>query len=63
MDKHGPQMKVTLETEPAFAALGVHHVAAGINNKAWFYEIDYPQDGEVNLLAKNSLNWIQDFML
>lgn len=31
--------RVNIETEPAFVALGPNHVAAGMNNQAWFYSI------------------------
>ncbi|KAL0053124.1 hypothetical protein WJX82_001225 [Trebouxia sp. C0006] len=35
----GSQSRITIPTEPAFLALGPNHLAVGMNNKAWFYEL------------------------
>ena len=31
--RKGSQMRITIPTEPAFLALGPHHLAVGMNNK------------------------------
>ncbi|RZB40660.1 WD repeat-containing protein 19 [Asbolus verrucosus] len=36
---------ITLETEPSFIAVGPYHIAAGMNNRAWFYDLTRPQPG------------------
>lgn len=28
---------VSVEVEPSFIAVGVYHLAVGMNNRAWFY--------------------------
>ncbi|KAL0039283.1 hypothetical protein WJX79_001413 [Trebouxia sp. C0005] len=35
----GSQSRIAIPTEPAFLALGPNHLAVGMNNKAWFYEL------------------------
>ena len=32
-------MKLDIAVEPSFVALGPFHVAVGINDRAWIYEI------------------------
>lgn len=34
-----------METEPSFLAVGQYHIAAGMNNRAWFYDLTRPQPG------------------
>jgi WD repeat-containing protein 19 len=34
-----PLLAVDLPTEPSFVSLGPYHCAAGMNNRAWFYEL------------------------
>ncbi|XP_063927605.1 WD repeat-containing protein 19 [Zophobas morio] len=36
---------ITLETEPSFIAVGPYHIAAGMNNRVWFYDLTRPQPG------------------
>ncbi|CAH0560259.1 unnamed protein product [Brassicogethes aeneus] len=36
---------VTLMVEPSFIAVGQYHVAAGMNNRIWFYDLTKPQVG------------------
>ncbi|EFA01913.1 WD repeat-containing protein 19 isoform X3 [Tribolium castaneum] len=36
---------ITLETEPSFIAVGPYHIAAGLNNRVWFYDLTRPQPG------------------
>lgn len=31
-------LQITLEIEPSFLSLGPYHLAAGMNNHAWFYD-------------------------
>jgi WD repeat-containing protein 19 len=42
--KHKP-IPISLETEPSFLAVGQYHIAAGMNNRAWFYDLTRPQPG------------------
>lgn len=35
---------ITIDSEPGFLALGEAHVAAGMNNQAWFYRIGPPSE-------------------
>lgn len=30
---------VSVEVEPSFVAIGVYHLAVGMNNRAWFYAL------------------------
>ena len=40
-------MVIPIEVEPAFVALGPYYMAAGMNNRAWFYLIgDHGNVGE-----------------
>lgn len=39
---------VTLEVEPTFLAISQFHLAAGMNNRAWFYDLTKPQPGYEN---------------
>jgi len=34
-----PLLTVELPMEPSFVSLGPYHCAAGMNNRAWFYEL------------------------
>ncbi|KAJ8967255.1 hypothetical protein NQ314_002982 [Rhamnusium bicolor] len=36
---------ITLEIEPGFMAVGQYHLAAGMNNRVWFYDLTKPQPG------------------
>ncbi|KAJ8943661.1 hypothetical protein NQ318_005663 [Aromia moschata] len=36
---------ITLEIEPSFIAVGPYHLAAGMNNRVWFYDLTKPQPG------------------
>ncbi|XP_030765268.1 WD repeat-containing protein 19 [Sitophilus oryzae] len=36
---------VNLETEPSFIAVGHYHLAAGMNNRIWFYDLTKSQPG------------------
>ena len=36
---------VAIDQEPVFLALGHQHVAAGMNNQAWFYRVGPPEEG------------------
>ncbi|XP_023012404.2 intraflagellar transport protein Oseg6 isoform X1 [Leptinotarsa decemlineata] len=36
---------VTLELEPSFIAVGQYHLAAGMNNSVWFYDLTKSQPG------------------
>ena len=31
-------LKIQLQVEPAFVALGPQHLGCGMNNRAWFYD-------------------------
>lgn len=39
---------VMLEIEPTFLAVSQFHLAAGMNNRAWFYDLTKPQPGYEN---------------
>lgn len=39
---------VSLEVEPTFLAVSQFHLAAGMNNRAWFYDLTRPQPGYEN---------------
>ena len=34
---HERPLTVSIEVEPSFVGVGPYHVAAGMNNRAWFY--------------------------
>ena len=34
-----PSVKLDIAVEPSFIALGPFHIAVGINDRAWIYEI------------------------
>ncbi|NWW40546.1 WDR19 protein, partial [Panurus biarmicus] len=34
-----PPVTVSVEVEPSFVAIGVYHLAVGMNNRAWFYAL------------------------
>jgi WD repeat-containing protein 19 len=34
-----PLLNVDLPVEPSFVSLGPYHCAAGMNNRAWFFEL------------------------
>lgn len=34
-----------METEPSFIAVGPYHIAAGMNNRVWFYDLTRSQPG------------------
>ena len=34
---HERPSTVSIEVEPSFVGVGPYHVAAGMNNRAWFY--------------------------
>eukprot|EP00039_Didymoeca_costata_P030876 m.31858 g.31858 ORF g.31858 m.31858 type:complete len:1357 (-) comp8355_c0_seq1:4546-8616(-) len=36
----GPRMKHRIPVEPSFLAVGQNYAAAGLNNQAWFFDID-----------------------
>ncbi|KAK4886815.1 hypothetical protein RN001_003086 [Aquatica leii] len=36
---------IALETEPSFIAVGSYHLTAGMNSRAWFYDLTKSQDG------------------
>ncbi|CAG9766952.1 unnamed protein product [Ceutorhynchus assimilis] len=36
---------VNLDTEPAFIGIGQYHMAVGMNNRIWFYDLTKPQPG------------------
>eukprot|EP00899_Mesostigma_viride_P009995 jgi/Mesvir1/18998/Mv18958-RA.1 len=40
-----PPVKIEIETEPLFCALGPAHVALGMNNQVWFYSIAGAREG------------------
>lgn len=39
---------VSLEVEPTFLAISQFHLAAGMNNRTWFYDLTKPQPGYEN---------------
>nr|CAI5868921.1 unnamed protein product [Callosobruchus analis] len=43
---------VTLEVEPSFLAVGPYHLAAGMNNNVWFYDLTKSQPGVEDLPLK-----------
>nr|CAH7760831.1 unnamed protein product [Callosobruchus chinensis] len=43
---------VTLEVEPSFLAIGPFHLAAGMNNNVWFYDLTKSQPGVDDLPLK-----------
>lgn len=36
---------ISLEIEPSFIAVGPYHLAAGMNNRVWFYDLTKSQPG------------------
>ncbi|KAL3267293.1 hypothetical protein HHI36_011424 [Cryptolaemus montrouzieri] len=36
---------ITLEIEPSFIGVGTYHLAVGMNNRIWFYDLTKPQPG------------------
>lgn len=38
-------MPITLETEPSFIGISQYNLAAGMNNRIWFYDLSKPQPG------------------
>lgn len=36
---------VMLDAEPSYLAVGPFHLVAGMNNRAWFYDLTRPQPG------------------
>ncbi|KAK9870346.1 hypothetical protein WA026_006430 [Henosepilachna vigintioctopunctata] len=36
---------ITLDIEPSFIGLGTYHLAVGMNNRIWFYDLTKPQPG------------------
>lgn len=37
---------IMLEMEPNFIGVGQYHLATGMNNRAWFYDLTKPQVGK-----------------
>ncbi|KAI1238247.1 hypothetical protein IHE44_0012965 [Lamprotornis superbus] len=44
---------VSVEVEPSFVAIGVYHLAVGMNNRAWFYAL-----GENNVKKLNDVEYL-----
>ncbi|KAF7280794.1 hypothetical protein GWI33_005520 [Rhynchophorus ferrugineus] len=40
---------VNLDTEPSFIAVGQYHLAAGMNNRVWFYDLTKQQPGSEDM--------------
>lgn len=50
---------VTLEVEPSFIAVGRYHLAVGMNNNAWFYDLTKPQpDSEDSPLKLKTMQYL-----
>lgn len=39
LSRRGPPVKIDIETEPAFCGLGPNHLAVGMNNRVWYYQL------------------------
>nr|XP_039264721.1 WD repeat-containing protein 19-like [Styela clava] len=54
-------IKIPIDVEPAFIACGPYHIAAGMNNRAWFYFVG--EDGAERLKDREYLGTIQSMHL
>lgn len=41
-----PAVTVSVDVEPNFIAVGLYHLAVGMNNRAWFYVLG--ENGKLN---------------
>ncbi|NXU72617.1 WDR19 protein, partial [Oreotrochilus melanogaster] len=48
-----PPVRVSVEVEPSFVAIGVYHLAVGMNNRAWFYAL-----GENNVKKLKDMEYL-----
>ncbi|XP_072170705.1 WD repeat-containing protein 19-like [Diadema setosum] len=56
-----PAIPIGIEVEPTFVALGPYHLAAGMNNRAWFYVLS--DKGPEKLKDREYLGTIQSMCL
>lgn len=45
---------VSVEVEPSFVAIGVYHLAVGMNNRAWFYALGENSKHKFSSLKTNT---------
>lgn len=65
MDKiKTPVNVIPLEIEPSIIAIGPYHFACGMNNHAWFYDLDHSMDDSPVMLGdREYMNEISDLKL
>lgn len=46
-----PYLTINVKIEPSFIAIGINHLAVVLNNRIWYYELNFKKNGILKIFC------------